>query len=170
MRHHDSYQWEGGTEGFFKYERLANLCYRCGKLDHVLKDCKRNEDEWLEPGGGMVRITIMPSRKCGSFRSLSLVHVPRMANQGADRIAKLAFNHHDPSSSSSLSTSLAPSPSSPSLPSTPTVTETVEGDSVERERATQYTRRGRERKKRTQTLFENQKQNRTHLDPLSFDL
>lgn len=32
---------EGGQpfEVFFKYERLRNFCYRCGLIDHVIRDC-----------------------------------------------------------------------------------------------------------------------------------
>ncbi|XP_050278090.1 uncharacterized protein LOC126719598 [Quercus robur] len=38
---------EGG-EGrwiFFKYERLPNFCYQCGRLDHGEKDCPERKDE-----------------------------------------------------------------------------------------------------------------------------
>ena len=33
---------EGGESRwvFFKYERLPNFCYQCGRLDHGMKECK----------------------------------------------------------------------------------------------------------------------------------
>lgn len=31
-------------EIIFKYERLGNICYMCGFLDHLLKECEDDED------------------------------------------------------------------------------------------------------------------------------
>ena len=31
-------------EIIFKYERLGNVCYMCGCLDHLLKECEDDED------------------------------------------------------------------------------------------------------------------------------
>ncbi|KAK7827709.1 hypothetical protein CFP56_030881 [Quercus suber] len=38
---------EGGESRWvnFKYERLPNFCYRCGLLNHALKDCLENDAE-----------------------------------------------------------------------------------------------------------------------------
>ncbi|KAK9996581.1 hypothetical protein SO802_021267 [Lithocarpus litseifolius] len=38
---------EGGESKwvYFKYERLPNFCYRCGVLNHALKDCTDNQDQ-----------------------------------------------------------------------------------------------------------------------------
>lgn len=32
----------------FKYERLADLCFGCGALDHILRDCDLKEESWAE--------------------------------------------------------------------------------------------------------------------------
>ena len=38
---------EGGETKWvnFKYERLPNFCYRCGLLNHALKDCSDDQDQ-----------------------------------------------------------------------------------------------------------------------------
>ncbi|XP_057452169.1 uncharacterized protein LOC130743989 [Lotus japonicus] len=39
----------------FKYEKLKNFCYRCGLLDHVLKDCDVQDDGQPLAFGGWLR-------------------------------------------------------------------------------------------------------------------
>ena len=45
---------EGGENRWviFKYERLPNFCYRCGMLDHAIKECSKGPlvNEWEEEG------------------------------------------------------------------------------------------------------------------------
>nr|XP_023897166.1 uncharacterized protein LOC112009054 [Quercus suber] len=44
---------ENGTKGWasFKYERLPNVCYWCGRLDHFDKDC----DRWIQSSGTLTK-------------------------------------------------------------------------------------------------------------------
>ena len=44
---------EGGESRwvFFKYERLPNFCYQCGKLDHGVKECKESAGTENRAGG-----------------------------------------------------------------------------------------------------------------------
>ena len=44
----------------FKYERLPNFCYRCGLLEHALKDCTRKDevDKNGERGGALIRCMV----------------------------------------------------------------------------------------------------------------
>ena len=50
---------EGGEQRWiaFKYERLLNFCYRCGLLNHGLKDC---------PDGKMENLLELPSLQYGA--------------------------------------------------------------------------------------------------------
>ncbi|KAJ1392682.1 Zinc knuckle CX2CX4HX4C [Sesbania bispinosa] len=56
---------------FFKYERLGNLCYFCGKLDHTLKECDDKDDDCSDedtdnlPYGPWLRA--LPNQSSGVF-------------------------------------------------------------------------------------------------------
>ena len=44
---------ENGSKGWasFKYERLPNVCYWCGQLDHFYRDC----NQWIQSSGSLTK-------------------------------------------------------------------------------------------------------------------
>ncbi|CAA0818673.1 Unknown protein, partial [Striga hermonthica] len=97
----------------FKYEKLVNLCYYCGKLGHLDRDCtKRIEDiaqnslqegqfgEWLKAGDNTITYPFQQHSTSGSSMARSSEHAPKSIsppiNQAFDQ------NHRDTSTADNL--------------------------------------------------------------------